>query len=77
MDPQRPQPGVTQSESSRMAAASANTPLAETQVQCRHQLGNRDSSIAATENMAPDTHLQKVRKTGCSNSKQQHAIGFE
>jgi hypothetical protein len=75
MPPQTPQPGVIQSESSRTAGASSNVPLAETQLQRTHQLVHRDAAIAATENMAQDPHLKKVRKTGRSNTRQQHAIG--
>jgi len=77
MAPQTPQPGVIQSESSRTAGASSNAPLAETQLQCRHQLVHRDAAIAATENTAQDAHLKNVRKTGRSNNRQQHAIGCE
>jgi hypothetical protein len=57
--------------------ASSNAPLAETQLQPRHQLVHRDAAIAATENMAQDAHLKNVRKTGRINNRQQHAIGFE
>jgi hypothetical protein len=75
MAPQTPQPSVIQSESSRTAGASSNAPLADTQLQRRHQLVHRDAAIAATENMAQDTQLKTVRKTGRSNNRQQHAIG--
>jgi len=77
MAPQTPQPGVIQSESSRTAGASSNAPLADTQLQRRHQLVHRNDAIAATENMAQDTHIKKVRKTGRSNNRQQHATGCE
>jgi len=77
MAPQTPHPSVIQSESSRTAGASSNTPLAETQLERRHQLVHHDAAIAATENMAQDVHLNKVRKTGRSNDKQQHAIRCE
>jgi hypothetical protein len=77
MAPQTPQPGVIQSESSRTAGASSNAPLAEPQLQRRHQLVHRDAAIAATENMAQDAHLNKVHKTRHSNIRQQHAIGCE
>jgi len=77
MAPQTPQPGVIQSESSRTVGASSNAPLAETQLQRRHQLVHRDAAIAATENMAQEVHLKKVPKTGRSNNRQQHAIGCE
>jgi len=60
-----------------MAGASSNAPLAEAQLQPRHQLVHRDAEIAATKNMAQDAHLKKVRKTGRSNNRQQHAIGCE
>jgi hypothetical protein len=69
MGPQTPKPGVIQSESSRTAGASSNAPLAETQLQRRHQLVHRNAAIAATENLAQDAHLKKVRKTGCSNNR--------
>jgi len=77
MAPQTPQPGLIESESSQTAGASSNAPLVETQLQCRHQLVHRDAAIAATENMAHDAHSQKVPKNGCSNNRQQHAIGCE
>jgi hypothetical protein len=77
MAPQTPQPSVIQCESSRTAGASSNAPLADTQLQRRHQLVHRDAAIAATENMAHDAHLKKVLKTGRSNNRQQHAIGFQ
>jgi hypothetical protein len=51
--------------------------MAETQQQCRHQLVHRNAAIAGTENMAQEAHLTKVRKTGCSNDRQQHAIGCD
>jgi len=74
MAPQTPQPGVIQSEMSRTAGASSNAPMAVTQLQRRHQLVHRDAAIAATENMAKDAHLKKVRKPGLTNDRQQHAI---
>jgi hypothetical protein len=77
MAPQTPQRGVIQSEWSQTTGASSNAPLAETQLQRRHQLVHRDAAIAATENMAQDAHFKKVRKTGRSNNGQQHAIGCE
>jgi len=77
MAPQTPQHGLIESKSSRTAGASSNAPLVETQLHRRHQLVHRDAAIAATENMAQDAHLKKVRKTGCSNNRQQHAIGRE
>jgi hypothetical protein len=77
MAPQTPLPGGIQSESSRTTGASSNAPQAETQLQRRHQLVHRDAAIAATENMAQDAHLKKVRKTGRRNNRQQHAIGCE
>jgi len=58
-----------------MAGASSNAPLAETQLQCRHQLVNRDAAIAATENMAHEAHLKKLCKTGRSYNRLRHAIG--
>jgi len=77
MAPQTPQPGLIQSESSQTAGASSNAPLVETRLQRRHQLVHRDAAIAATENMAPDALFKKVRKTGRSNNRQQHAIGCQ
>jgi hypothetical protein len=74
---QKPQPGVIQSKSSRTACASSYVPLAETQLQRSHQLVHRDAVIVATENMAQDAHSKKVRKTGRSNNRQQHAIRCE
>ena len=77
MAPQTPQPGVIQSESSRTPGPSYNAPLAETQLQRRYQLVHRDAAIAGTENIAQDSLLKNVRETGCSNNRQQHAIGYE
>jgi len=61
MAPQTPQPGVIQSESNQTTGATSNAPLAETQLQRRHQLVHHDAAIAATEIMAQDAHLKKVR----------------
>jgi len=77
MAPQTPLPGGIQSESSRTTGASSHAPQAETQLQRRHQLVHRNAAIAATENMAQDAHLKKVRKTGRRNNRQQHAIECE
>jgi len=77
MAPETPQPGLIQSESSRTAGVSSNAPLVEIQLQRRYQLVYHDAAIAAPENMAQDAHLKKVRKTGRSNNRQQHAIGCE
>jgi hypothetical protein len=74
---QTPQTGVIQSESSRMAVASSNAPLAEAQLQSRHQLVHRDAAIAATKHMAQDARSKKVRKTKRSSNRQQHAIRCE
>jgi hypothetical protein len=60
-----------------MAGASSKGPLAETQLQRRHQLVHREAAIVDTENMAQDAHLKKVRKTGSSNNRQQYASGCE
>jgi hypothetical protein len=56
---QTPQPGVIQSELSQTTSSSYTAPLAETELQRRHQLVHRDASIAATENMARDPHSKK------------------
>jgi hypothetical protein len=77
MAPQRPRPGVIQSESSQMIGASSNAPLAVKQLQRRNKLVHCDAAIAATENMAQHTHLKKVHKTGRGNNKQHPAIGCE
>jgi len=77
MAPQRPQPGVIESKSSRKMGASSNGPLAETQQQRRHQLVHCNTAIAATENMAHDAHLTIVCKARRSNIGKQHAIGCE
>jgi len=77
MTSQTPWPGVIQSELSWTTGASPNAPLAETQLQRRHQLVHRDAAIAATENMAQNAGLKKVRKSGRSNNRQPHSIGCE
>jgi hypothetical protein len=55
----------------------SNIPLAQTLKQRRHQVVHHNAAIAANNDMAQDAHLKKVRKTGCSNHKQQHAIRCE
>jgi hypothetical protein len=77
MAPETAQPGMIQSQLSRTSGASSDAPLAETQLQRRHQLVHSDAAIAATENMAQDAHFEKVHKTRCRNIRQQHAIGWE
>jgi len=77
MAPQAPQPGVIQSESSQTTGASSKAPLGVTQLQRRHQVVHRNTAIAATDNMAQDTHLKQVCKTRRSNDRQQHSIGCE
>jgi len=77
MAPQRLQPGMIQSESSRTTGASSNAPMAETQQQRRHQLVHCNAAIAATENMAQDAYLETVRITGRSDNGQQYSIGCE
>jgi hypothetical protein len=57
--------------------ASSNEPIAETHQQHRHQLVHCDAAIATTENMAQDSHLKKVGKTGRRNNRQQHATECE
>jgi hypothetical protein len=66
--PQTQQPGVIESESSQKTDALSNAPLALAQRQRRHQLVHHDATIAPTENMAQDTQLKKVRKTGGSKN---------
>jgi len=75
MAPQTPPPGWIESESSHMTGASSISSLAKTQQQCRHQLVQCNSAIAATENMTQDAHLNKVHNTGHSNITKQHVIG--
>jgi hypothetical protein len=77
MAPQTPQHGVIQLELSRTIVTSSNAPLAEPQQQRRYQLVYGNTAIATTENIAQNAHLHKVRKTRCSNNRQQHAIRFE
>jgi hypothetical protein len=77
MAPETLPPGANGAESSLMTGTSRNAPLGETQQQHRHQLVYRDAAIVATENMTQDAHLKKVRKTGSSKNKKQHAMGCE
>jgi hypothetical protein len=77
MAPQTPQPGVIKSESSGTTDTSSNTPVAGAQQECRHHLVHRDAAVAATEIMAQDPHSTQVHKTGRSNNKNQHAIGWQ
>jgi len=77
MAPETLPPSAIEAESSRTTGASRNAPLGKTQQQRRHQLVHRDATIVATENMTQDAHLKKVRKTGSSKNKKQHAIGCE
>jgi len=60
MAPWTTQPGVITPESCRTMGASSNASLAETQQQRRHHSVHCDAEIAATKNMALDTHLKKV-----------------
>jgi len=77
MDTQSPQPGLSGSESSRLAGASSITSLIGTQQELRHQLFHGDAANAATKNMTQDEHLRIVCKTGSSMNKKQHAVGCE
>jgi len=77
MAPQTPQHSELGTESSRTTSASSNTPPAETQLQCRHDLAHRNASNAATENMTLDAQLNIVRQTGSGKNKKQHAIRCE
>jgi hypothetical protein len=74
MAPKTLSSGAIGAELSRTTGASCNVPLGDTQQQQRHRLVHSDAAIIATENMTPDTHLKKVRKTGSSKNKKQHAI---
>jgi hypothetical protein len=75
MAPETLPPGAIGAESSRTTGASRNAPLGETQQQHRHQVVHCDAANVATEIMTQDAHLKKVRKTGSSKNKKQHAIG--
>jgi len=60
MAPQTSQQGEGGTESSRTMGASANTPPAETQLQCKHHLVHHNAANAATEHNALDAHLNIV-----------------
>jgi len=77
MAPQSPQPGVIDSKLGRTMGATSNAPLAEIQQQRRHRLVHRDAAIAASKNVVQDAYFKIVRETGCSNNRDQHAIGNE
>jgi len=77
MATQTPQQGASGSESSRMMGALSNMPTAETQLQQRHHLVDRDAADAATENMVLDAPLKIVRQTGSRKNQKQHPIGCE
>jgi len=77
MAPQSPQQGESGTESTRTTGTSSNMPLAETQLQHRHQLAHQDVGNAATENLTLDSQFKIIRKTGSSKNKQQQTIGCE
>jgi hypothetical protein len=77
MDPQRPAPGKSGSNPSRLVGATSNTDIVGTQYQCRHWLVHRDAADSATKHMTQDKHLNIVRKTGSSKNTKQHAVGCQ
>ena len=77
MDTRTPQPGETESESSRPTGVSCNTSLIGTQHQRIHQLVHRDAANAATKIMTQDAYLKIVHMTASSKNTKQHAIGCE
>jgi hypothetical protein len=77
MAPETLLPGAIGAELSRRKGASRNAPLGKTQQQRRHQLVHCDAAIVAIKNMTQDAHLKKLRTTGTSKNKKQHAIGCE
>jgi len=64
MGTQPPQPGLSWSESSRLAGALTNTSLIGTQKECRDQLVHRHAANAPTKNMTQEVHL-KIQDIWC------------
>jgi len=77
MDSQRPPPGESGSNTSRLVGATSYTEILGTQRQRRHKLVHRDAADAATKHMTQDAHLKIVRKTGSRINKKQHVVGYE
>jgi len=77
MDTERPQPGDSRSKSSRLAGATSNTSIDGRPQERSHKLIYRNAANVATKNITQDAHLKIVHKTGSSQNKKQHAVGYE
>jgi hypothetical protein len=77
MDTQPPLAGESGSNTGRLAGATSNPELLDTQQQRRHKLVHRDAANVDTKHMTPDAHSKIIRKTGSSKNKKQHAVGCE
>jgi len=77
MDTQPPQPGGTESKSSRLAGATSTTAIIGTQQERRHQLVHHYAANSATKHVTQDAPWEIVRKTGSSKNDKQHAVGCE
>jgi hypothetical protein len=77
MDTQSPQPEESESESSRRVGGTFNMYLMRILHKCRQEVVERDTAHVATRNITQDAHLYIVHKTGGSQNKKQHAVGYE
>jgi len=73
MAPRASRQGESGMELIRTTAGSSDTPLGETQLQCRHHLVPGDAANAATENLTLDAMLKIDLKTGSSQNRKQHS----
>jgi hypothetical protein len=75
MDTQPPPAGESGSNTGRLAGATSNTELLDTQQLRRHKLVHHDAANVDTKHMTQDADSKIVRKTGSSKHKKQHAVG--
>jgi hypothetical protein len=71
---QPPPPGESVSNTGRLAGATPNADILDTQQERRHKLVHRDAADAATKHMTQVAHLKIVRKTSSRRNKKQHAV---
>jgi hypothetical protein len=77
MNTQPPPPGVSGSNTGRLAGVTTNTHILGTQQERRHKLVHRDAADAATEHMTQDAHIKIICKTGGRRNMKQHAVDCE
>jgi hypothetical protein len=77
MDTQPPAPAESGLNTGQLMGATSNTDILGTQQDARSKLVHRNPANAATNHMTQDARLKIICKTGSSNNKKQHAVGFE